>query len=106
MKKIKFYSQEEINYLSPVINEEIKGSNEFYQKAAKKFNRTEASLKSFVLYRKNKLKGVKYVNVKKETVKERKSPNFKQGEFVIPINNWEIRTVDGVNQLVFKFGKQ
>lgn len=106
MKKVKFYSQEEMNYLSPVINGERKGSNEFYRTAAKKFNRTESSLRSIVVYRKSKLKAAVKTDANKQNSLERKSPTFKQGEFVIPINNWEIRTVDGVNQLVFKFGKQ
>ena len=100
---MKFYSEEETNYLIPVINGEIKGSKEFYQTAAKKFKRTEGSLRQFVVYRKRKLKAS---TVNKETaVVERKSPTFKQGEFIIPINNWEIRTVNGENHLVFKFGK-
>lgn len=93
---IRFYSEADHNYLLPAIEGKVKLSQEFVEKAAKKLKRTPASIRQYVYNRRDKTGG-------EDPTINRSS--FKQGEFIIPISKWEIKTRNGVTQLIFKFGK-
>lgn len=101
-RTIRFYSESEYNALKPAIEGKTKLTQDFVENIAKKFNRTTGSIKQYVYEQRSKLG---YTAGKPTTDSTYKQSAFKKGEFVIPITNWEIRTVDGVTNLVLKFGK-
>lgn len=104
--KIKFYTEEEHKYLLPAIQGNQHVSTAYLKEAAKKLNRTPLAILDYVNRKKRAINNPNpTVRKYNRSVTTRKKSSFKQGEFVIPIDKWEVRTLDGVNHLVFKFGK-
>lgn len=101
-RTIRFYSESEYNTLKPAIQGEIKLTQDYLEKTAKQLNRTVGSLRQYVYDQRSKLGNT---SSKPTTDSTYKSSTFRKGEFIIPINNWEIRKVNGVTNLVLKFGK-
>lgn len=117
VKKLRFFTKEEIQTLTPYITGKEKISMVICETLAKKFNRKPYDVYQYVYRKKKKAdknNTVKDVAPKKavadKTVTRDKSvvnstPMFKHGEFIIPVSSWEVRNTNGSTSLVLKFEK-
>lgn len=116
VKKLRFFTKEEIQILTPYITGKEKISMIICDQLAKKFNRKPYDVYQYVYRKKkaNKNNIIKDVTPKKtvadKTTTRDKSvvnntPMFKHGEFIIPVSSWEVRNTNGTTSLVLKFEK-
>lgn len=110
--KIRFFTENEIKELAPYVESGTIPNKEFRIAFQIKYNRNSNSIYSYLHgFKKKSQKIVKkqvekkkstYVPVKDRSLKKDTSI-LKKNEFIIPIKNWELRTVDGESQLVLIF---
>lgn len=103
--KIKFYTEEEMNFLLPAIEGKVELDEKFLNKASKMLKRPAGVIRSYIYCKRYSIKKKNENNNKNGNDPIITKSSFRQGEFVIPISNWEIKTSNGVTQLIFKFGK-
>jgi hypothetical protein len=117
-KSIKHFSNSEKAMLEPYINGSQKITFAKCEEISKITGREAVNIYQFV-YRESKkvkngtgkAKAKKRFNLEKvKTITRDKSvttntPTFKQGEFIIPVNSWEVRNNNGTTSLVLKFDK-
>lgn len=103
--KVRFYTEAEYEALRPAIEGRQKLTSEFLTAICKKFNRSEHSLRQYIYDKRSKLGYTKKNSPVVDNNRLTTPSSFKQGEFVIPITNWEVRTINGTPNLVLKFGK-
>ena len=116
-KPEKFFSNEEISKLMPYISGNVKFDYNVAKELAAQLSRTTNSVHKYVRNQKSiykelgrvKRRYTKRVNndVKVTTDKSVVNTNniIKHGEFIIPINSFELRNDKGVTSLVLKFKK-
>lgn len=103
--KVRFYTEAEYQVLLPAIEGKQKLTAEFLAAVSKKINRSEFSVRQYIYEKRSKLGYTKKNFPIVDNSKQTSSSSFRQGEFVIPITNWEVRTINGAPNLVLKFGK-
>jgi hypothetical protein len=116
-KPQKFFVNEEISKLMPYINGSLKFDYNVAKTLATELSRTTNSVYQYVRKQKKNYKNMgrvtrKYTKrVKADSTKSvdksvvNKQGVLKHGEFIIPINSFELRSDKGVTSLVLKFEK-
>jgi hypothetical protein len=116
-KPSKFFSNEEISKLMPYISGELRFNPQVAKQLATEMSRTTYSVYTYVRKQKTNYKQLGRVTRKyKKRVKTdltksvdkltvNKDTLVKYGEFIIPINSFELRTDNGSTSLVLKFEK-
>ena len=92
------YSEAELKVLNLAVQNHQTSATDLAKEISKKFDRPHTSIYAYILKERKKLG----FGNRKSSVK---SPSFKQGEFIIPVNNWEVRNDNGNTMLVLKFNK-
>lgn len=116
-KHAKFFTNEEISKLMPYINGNLKFDYAVAKGLATELSRTTNSVHKYVRNQKSiykdlgrvKRRYTKKVNNDVKTTTDKSVVNttniIKHGEFIIPINSFELRSDKGVTSLVLKFKK-
>jgi hypothetical protein len=116
-KPNKFFSNEEISQLMPYINGNMKFDYNVAKGLAKELSRTTNSVHKYVRNQKSiykelgrvKRRYTKRVTNDSKVTTDKSVVNttniIKHGEFIIPINSFELRSDNGVTSLVLKFNK-
>jgi hypothetical protein len=116
-KPSKFFNNEEISKLMPYISGELRFNPQVAKQLATEMSRTTYSVYTYVRKQKTNYKQLGRVTRKyKKRVKTdltksvdkltvNKDTLVKYGEFIIPINSFELRTDNGSTSLVLKFEK-
>jgi hypothetical protein len=116
-KPSKFFNNEEISKLMPYITGELRFNPQVAKQLATEMSRTTYSVYTYVRKQKTNYKQLGRVTRKyKKRVKTdltksvdkltvNKDTLVKYGEFIIPINSFELRTDNGSTSLVLKFEK-
>jgi hypothetical protein len=116
-KPNKFFSNEEISKLMPYITGELRFNPQVAKQLATEMSRTTYSVYTYVRKQKTNYKQLGRVTRKyKKRVKTdltksidkltvNKDTLVKYGEFIIPINSFELRTDNGSTSLILKFEK-
>lgn len=116
-KPNKFFSNEEISKLMPYINGQLRFNPQIAKQLASEMSRSTYSVYEYVRKQKRNYKQLgrvtrKYIKkAKTDTTKYvdkltvNKDTHIKYGEFIIPINSFELRTDNGNASLVLKFEK-
>jgi hypothetical protein len=116
-KASKFFDNEEISKLMPYITGELRFNPQVAKQLATEMSRTTYSVYTYVRKQKTNYKQLGRVTRKyKKRVKTdltksvdkltvNKDTLVKYGEFIIPINSFELRTDNGSTSLVLKFEK-
>lgn len=117
LKPQKFFTNEEISKLMPYINGSLKFDYTVAKTLGAELSRTTNSVYQYVRKQKKNYKSLGRVTrkyTKRNKVDSTKSidksvvnnqGSFKHGEFIIPINSFELRSDNGVTSLVLKFEK-
>lgn len=102
MKKKSFhYSQSEVSLLNKVVESREKLTKDLLESISDKINRPVSSIQQYIYKQRGKLGySTKSSNKISEGVGK-----FRQGEFVIPVKDWEVRSENGNTLLVLKFNK-
>jgi hypothetical protein len=116
-KASKFFDNEEISKLMPYISGELRFNPQVAKQLAKEMSRSTYSVYTYVRKQKTNYKQLGRITRKyKKRVKTdltksvdkltvNKDTLVKYGEFIIPINSFELRTDNGSTSLVLKFEK-
>jgi hypothetical protein len=116
-KPSKFFNNEEISKLMPYITGELRFNPQVAKQLATEMSRTTYSVYTYVRKQKTNYKQLGRVTrkykkrVKTDLMKSvdkltvNKDTLVKYGEFIIPINSFELRTDNGSTSLVLKFEK-
>jgi hypothetical protein len=116
-KPSKFFNNEEISKLMPYISGELRFNPQVAKQLATEMSRSTYSVYTYVRKQKTNYKQLGRVTRKyKKRVKTdltksvdkltvNKDTLVKYGEFIIPINSFELRTDNGSTSLVLKFEK-
>lgn len=102
-RTIKFYSEEEKEFLKPYLNVKrmSKWWNADLDAFCKKYKRTRGSVEQYLSNTRTRMK---YRGLTETPTKVDKAlPTLKRNEFIIPISNWEVRTESDGQKLVLKF---
>jgi hypothetical protein len=98
-KQFRFFSAEEKKALEPYYLEGKAVTAENLQSFCQKYQRSLDSCRGIIYNLRMKHK----TTTRNKSVAKKDMPVLKKNEFVIPITNWEIRTENGVNNLILKF---
>lgn len=110
-KSFKFYSEEEKQILSELVNLPLGKRVQVLQNFSmedfcKKYNRTVSSVQQYISntrYKQGK-RTSNVSNVKSDTKTITKDlSTLRRNEFVIPVTSWELNTENGQTNLVLKF---
>jgi hypothetical protein len=117
VKPFKLFTKEEKAILSQYINGSKKITMNECALLGEQIGREPINVYQFI-YRQRKLAAIAKESKKANSVKvsndktttrdksvKGNTPMFKQGEFIIPVSSWEVRTNNGTTSLVLKFDK-
>ena len=101
MKKIVHYSKSEKEILNKIAESKDVLSEELLKSICSRIKRPARSIQSYIYNYRRKFG----FSTKKSSKMSEGIGQFRQGEFVIPVRDWEVRNESGSTLLVLKFNK-
>lgn len=95
------YSKSEVEILNKVAESKETLSMELLKSISNRINRPVGSIQQYIYRQRSKLG----ITAKRSSKISEGIGEFRQGEFVIPVRDWEVRNESGSTLLVLKFNK-